>query len=59
MKETVNVIIENIDAEAQDTYYIPFKAEAIGKVGGLEVKDKKNPNIPAFVSEVVEYDPYR
>ncbi len=59
VKETINVVIENVDTKEQATYYIPFKAEAIGSVGGLEVRDKKNPEIPAFVSEVVEYDPYR
>lgn len=59
VKESINVVIENIDAKEQNTYYIPFKAEAIGRVGGLEVRDKRNPEIPAFVSEVVEYDPYR
>lgn len=59
VRETVNVVIENIDAKEQDTYYIPFKAEAIGNVGGLEVRDKKDPDKPAFRSEVVEYDPYR
>ena len=53
------MIIENVDAQEQDTYYIPFKAEVIGKVGGLEVRDKKNPDIPAFASEVVEFDPHR
>lgn len=59
VRETVNVVIENIDVKEQDTYYIPFKAEAIGNVGGLEVRDKKDPEKPAFRSEVVEYDPYR
>lgn len=59
VRETVNVVIENIDAKEQDTYYIPFNAEAIGNVGGLEVRDKKDPEKPAFRSEVVEYDPYR
>ena len=59
VKEIVNVVIENIDAHEQDTYYIPFKAETIGKVGGLEVRDKKDAGKPAFRSEVVEYDPYR
>ncbi|MCJ1450828.1 dolichyl-diphosphooligosaccharide--protein glycosyltransferase subunit 1 [Mycoblastus sanguinarius] len=58
VKETVNVIIENTDTNAQDTYFIPFKAEAIANLGGLEVRDKKDPEKPAFVSEVVEYDPY-
>ena len=59
VKETVNVVIENIDGQEQDTYYIPFKAEVIGKVGGLEVRDKKDAEKPAFLSELVEYDPYR
>ena len=59
VRETINVVIENIDAKEQDTYYIPFTAEAIGKVGGLEVRDKKNPNLGPFRNEVVEYDPYR
>ena len=59
VRETINVVIENIDAKDQDTYYIPFKAEAIGKIGGLEVRDKKDPEKPVFRSEVVEYDPYR
>lgn len=59
MKETVNVVIENVDAQGQDTYYIPFKAEVIGHVGGLEVRDKKDAEKPALRSEVVEYNPYR
>ena len=59
VRETVNVVIENIDAKDQETYYIPFKAEAIGNVGGLEVRDKKDPEKPAFRCEIVEYDPYR
>ncbi|KAI4252007.1 MAG: hypothetical protein LQ352_004523 [Teloschistes flavicans] len=56
IRETVNVVIENIDSKAQDQYYIPFSADVIDKVGGLEVRDKKNPG-PAFKAEVVEYDP--
>ena len=59
VRETINVVIENVDAKEQDIYYLPFKAEAIGNVGGLEVRDKKNSDIPAFYNEVVEYDPYR
>ena len=59
MKETVNIVVENVDKQEQDTYYVPFKAEAIGNVGGLEVRDKKDPEKPAFLSELIEYDPYR
>ncbi|MCJ1470301.1 dolichyl-diphosphooligosaccharide--protein glycosyltransferase subunit 1, partial [Pseudocyphellaria aurata] len=58
IRERINVVIENTDAHQQDEYYIPFKAEVIGKVGGLEVKDKKNPEKPKFQTEVVEFDPY-
>lgn len=59
VKETINVVIENTDAKPQDEYYIPFKAEVIGKVGGLEVRDKKDPEKPKYRADVVEYDPYR
>ena len=59
VRETINVVIENIDSKPQDKYFIPFAPEAIGKVGGLEIRDKKNPEMPAFHVEVVEYDPYR
>ncbi|KAL8952346.1 MAG: hypothetical protein Q9222_001757 [Ikaeria aurantiellina] len=58
VRETVNVVIENIDSSPQDQYYIPFSVDVIDKVGGLEVRDKKNPG-PAFKTEIVEYDPYR
>lgn len=59
IKERINVVIENTDAKQQSEYYIPFKSEVIGKVGGLEVRDKKDPEQPKFQTEVVEYDPYR
>lgn len=59
VKETINVVIENADSNPQNEYYIPFKAELIGKVGGLEVRDKKDPDKPAFKTEIVEYDPLR
>ena len=59
VRETINVVIENIDGKPQDEYYIPFKASDIGKVGGFEVRDKKDAEKPAYVGEIVEYDPYR
>ena len=58
-KETINVIIENTDSSPQSQYYLPFRVEAIAKVGGLEVRDKKEPEKPALHAEVVEYDPFR
>lgn len=59
VREFVNVVVENIDAQPQNEYYFPFKADLIGKVGGLDIRDKKNPEKPAFASEIVEFDPYR
>ena len=59
VKETINVVIENIDAKPQDEYYLPFDASVVENVGGLEVRDKKDASKPAFKSELVEYDPFR
>ena len=59
IKETVNVVIENIDSKPQSEYYIPFDANTIGKVGGLLVHDKQDPKKPTFKVEVVEYDALR
>ena len=59
VKETINIVIENNDKEPQDQYFLPFTANTISKVGGLEVRDKKAPEKPAFFAELVEYDPYR
>ena len=58
-KENINVLIENTASSPQEEYYIPFRGDLIGNVGGLEVRDKKNPQTPVFESEVVEYDTHR
>lgn len=59
VRHVINVLVENTDTTPQDEYYIPFKAQEIARVGGFEVRDKKDPEKPAFSTEVVEYDPYR
>ena len=59
VRETVNVVVENTDSKPQDQYYFPFQANTIGKVGGFEVRDKKDASKPPFLAELVEYDPYR
>ena len=58
-RETLNVVIENIDKEAQREYYLPFEQGLLGRVGGLEVKDKKEPERPGFGTEVVGFNPER
>ena len=59
VREVLNVIIENIDTQPHNEYFLPFRADAIANIGGLEVRDKKDPEKPSFRAEVVEYDPYR
>lgn len=58
-RETVNVVIENVDKEPQSEYYLPFEQGIIGRVGGVEVKDKKDPNRGGFIAEAAEIDPFR
>lgn len=58
-KETINVVIENIASEPQDEYYIPFTSEQMEKVGGLEVRDKKDADSPPFHVEIAEFDTER
>lgn len=59
VKESINVVIQNIDANPQDEYYIPFTAETVGKVGGFEVRDKKDLKKRPFLAETVAYDALR
>lgn len=58
-KEQINVLVENVSSEDQDEYYLPFTAEQISRVGGLEVKDRKDAAAGPFTAQVVEYDPLR
>lgn len=55
-RETINVVIENVSDKPEDEYYLPFEASLISQVGGLEVRDKKDAEKPAFDVEVVEFD---
>lgn len=58
-KETINTKIENIAKEPQDEYFLPFTPDQMLRVGGLEVKDKKNADAGPFLVEAVEFDPVR
>lgn len=58
-RETINVVIENIDSKPQSEYYLPFETSLIAKVGGLEVRDKKAPAKGTFNVEVVGLDTER
>lgn len=58
-KETINVKIENIAKEPQDEYFLPFTSDQLSRVGGIEVKDKKNTEAGPFQVDVVEFDTNR
>jgi hypothetical protein len=58
-RETINVIIENVDSKPQSEYYLPFETSLIAKIGGLEVRDKKSADKGIFQSEVVGLDTER
>ena len=53
------MVIENIDTNPQDEYYVPVDGSVVGKIGGFEVRDKKDNTKPVFRSELVEYDTFR
>lgn len=56
VKENVNVLVQNIDKEAHDEYFVPFTADQLSRLGGVEVKDRKDSSAGPFVAEVVEFD---
>lgn len=58
-KEAINVVIKNISPEPQDEYYLPFTGSQMERVGGFEVKDKKDDAVTGFTVGAVEFDTYR
>lgn len=58
-KEVINTKVENIAEGPQDEYFLPFSPDAMSRLGGIEVKDKKNPDAGPFQVEAVEFDPER
>lgn len=59
MKESINVVIENASPDPQDEYFLPFTSEQMEKIGGFEVKDRKNSDIVGFTVDAVDFDPSR
>lgn len=59
VKENINVVIENIAKQEQNEYYLPFTADQLSRLGGVEVKDRKDAKAGPFTAEVVELDPKR
>ncbi|KAJ5896070.1 Ribophorin I [Penicillium subrubescens] len=54
VRETVNVVVENVDKQPQSDYYIPFPSDVFERVGGFEVRDKKATGKGRFDVDVTE-----
>ncbi|XXG94931.1 hexokinase [Hypoxylon texense] len=55
-KENINVLIENASPEPQDEYFLPFTSDQMERIGGIEVKDRKDATVTGFAVEAVEFD---
>jgi oligosaccharyltransferase complex subunit alpha (ribophorin I) len=55
-RETINVVVENVDKQPQSEYYLPFEQHVISRIGGLEAKDKKDATKAPFNVEIVALD---
>jgi hypothetical protein len=55
-KEAINVLIENVAKSPQDEYFVPFTSAQMAKIGGLEVKDRKDPEAGLFEVDAVDFD---
>ena len=55
-RETINVVVENIDKQPRSEYYLPFEQHVISRIGGLEAKDKKDATKAPFNVEIVALD---
>ncbi|PWY92947.1 oligosaccharyltransferase alpha subunit ostA [Aspergillus heteromorphus CBS 117.55] len=57
LRETVNVVVENVDTQPQSDYYLSFPSDLYDKVGALEVRDKTAPENGRFDVEATEFSP--
>ncbi|RMZ83144.1 hypothetical protein DV738_g1387, partial [Chaetothyriales sp. CBS 135597] len=48
VRETINVVVTNKDTQPQSQYYVPFPADVLARVGGFEVREKKNAGADKF-----------
>jgi oligosaccharyltransferase complex subunit alpha (ribophorin I) len=50
VRETTNILVTNTDKSPQSEYYIPFEYDVMGRIGGFDARDKKNPDYALDVS---------
>ncbi|BCS30273.1 dolichyl-diphosphooligosaccharide--protein glycotransferase subunit OST1 [Aspergillus puulaauensis] len=53
-RETINVVVENVDKQPQSEYYLSFPSDVFDRVGGLEVRNKKEAEKGRFDVEATE-----
>lgn len=58
-RETVNVVVENVDKQPQSDYYLSFPTDVFAKLGSLEVRDKKAAGKGRFDVDITELDSSR
>jgi oligosaccharyltransferase complex subunit alpha (ribophorin I) len=58
-RETINVVVENVNKDPQSEYYLSFPSEVFDRVGGLEVRNKKEAEKGRLDVEAVEIDSLR
>lgn len=58
-RESINVVVENVDKQAHSEYYLPFPTEVFNKIGGLEVRNKKASEMGRFRVEAAALDSTR
>ncbi|CAK7242996.1 MAG: dolichyl-diphosphooligosaccharide--protein glycosyltransferase subunit 1 [Sporothrix thermara] len=54
VKETINVLVENIADAPQNEYYLAIPSDKLAHVGGVEVKDRKDAAAGPFTAEAVD-----
>ncbi|ETI27987.1 hypothetical protein G647_00436 [Cladophialophora carrionii CBS 160.54] len=50
VRETTNILVTNTDKSPQSDYYVSFEYDLMGRIGGFDARDKKNPDTPLEVS---------
>ncbi|OXV08921.1 hypothetical protein Egran_03315 [Elaphomyces granulatus] len=57
IRETINVVVQNIEKQPQRDYFLPFPSDVVPNIGGLEVRDKNGPEKGRLRLELSEIDP--
>jgi oligosaccharyltransferase complex subunit alpha (ribophorin I) len=58
-RETIKVVVQNIEKQPQRDYFLPFPSDVVPNIGGLEVRDKNDPEKGRLHLELSEIDPSR